>query len=95
MCLAKGSNLSDKLDLGLKNRHIDGSMLLFIYNYQMKTCCWGLSCTTGPCLLMAGSLEDIPVPRIMLDCGSAINIIPLKMLLKLGYTINDLSPTNA
>lgn len=45
-------------------------------------------------LLMAGSLEDIPVSRIMLDCGSAINIIPLKMLLKLGYTINDLSPTN-
>lgn len=45
---------------------------------------------------MAGSLEveDIPVPRIMLDCRSAINIIPLKMLLKLGYTINDLSPTN-
>lgn len=43
---------------------------------------------------MAGSLEDIPVSRIMLDCGSAINIIPLKMLLKLGYTINDLSPTN-
>ena len=62
----------------------------------MKTCCWlGTKLQNQP-LLMAGSLEIeyMPILRIMLDCCSAINIIPLKMLLKLRYTINDPSPTN-
>jgi hypothetical protein len=41
-------------------------------------------------LLMFGEIDDLPINRIMIDGGSAINLLPLRTLKKIGYSKGDL-----
>ena len=45
-------------------------------------------------LLMFGEIEDLPINRIMIDGGSAINLLPLRTLKKIGYSKGDLCRSN-
>ncbi|RWR97187.1 hypothetical protein CKAN_02660400 [Cinnamomum micranthum f. kanehirae] len=45
-------------------------------------------------LFVKGVLAKVKLNRIMLDCGSTVNLIPLKTLLSLGMTVNDLESSN-
>ncbi|TVU40415.1 hypothetical protein EJB05_13879, partial [Eragrostis curvula] len=45
-------------------------------------------------LLMFGDIDDLPTNRIMIDDGSAINLLPLRTLKKIGYSPKDLSRSN-
>jgi len=45
-------------------------------------------------LLVPGDLEDIPVNRIMRDCGSVVNLLPLRTFTRLGYTVRNLTTGN-
>lgn len=45
-------------------------------------------------LLITGELDDMQMSRIMLDEGSAVNILPLRTLKKIGKTAQDLKPSN-
>ena len=42
---------------------------------------------------MRTSIEDKRINRILLDCGSAANLLPLRVLRAIGITPNQLSPT--
>jgi hypothetical protein len=44
--------------------------------------------------LMFGEIDDLPINRIMVDGGSAINLLPLCTLKRIGYSQNDLSRSN-
>lgn len=43
-------------------------------------------------LFVSGSLGGERINRILLDAGSAVNILPIKTFKKLGYTANQLNP---
>jgi len=45
-------------------------------------------------LLVPGDLEDIPVNRIMRDCGPVVNLLPLRTFTRLGYTVRNLTTGN-
>ena len=45
-------------------------------------------------LLMFGEIDVLPINRIMIDGGSAINLLPLRTLKKIGYSKGDLSKSN-
>jgi len=45
-------------------------------------------------LLMFGEIDVLPINRIMIDGGSAINLLPLHTLKKIGYSKGDLSKSN-
>ena len=45
-------------------------------------------------LLMFGEIDVLPTNRIMIDGGSAINLLPLRTLKKIGYSSRDLSKSN-
>ncbi len=45
-------------------------------------------------LLMYGEIDDLPTNRIMVDGGSAINLLPLRTLKKIGYSRRDLNRSN-
>ncbi|KAJ8615256.1 hypothetical protein MRB53_034628 [Persea americana] len=45
-------------------------------------------------LFVKGILAKVKMNRIMLDCGSTVNLIPLKKLLSLGKTVYDLESSN-
>jgi hypothetical protein len=45
-------------------------------------------------LFMFGDIDDLPINRIMVDGGSAINLLPLRTLKKIGYSQKDLSRSN-
>jgi hypothetical protein len=45
-------------------------------------------------LFMFGDIDDLPINRIMIDGGSAINLLPLHTLKKIGYSQRDLSHSN-
>jgi hypothetical protein len=45
-------------------------------------------------LFMFGDIDDLPINRIMVDGGSAINLLPLRTLKKIGYSQRDLSHSN-
>lgn len=45
-------------------------------------------------LYMKGSVGDICITRIFIDCGSAVNLLPLRVLTQLGYSISQLSPSH-
>jgi hypothetical protein len=45
-------------------------------------------------LLMFGEIDDLPINRIMIDGGSAINLLPLRTLKKIGYSKGDLCRSN-
>jgi hypothetical protein len=45
-------------------------------------------------LFMFGDIDDLPINRIMVDAGSAINLLPLHTLKKIGYSQSDLSCSN-
>ena len=45
-------------------------------------------------LLMFGEIDDLPTNRIMIDGGSAINLLPLRTLKRIGYSPKDLSRSN-
>ncbi|CAN0858222.1 hypothetical protein LINGRAHAP2_LOCUS7138 [Linum grandiflorum] len=38
-------------------------------------------------------LDEVPVSRVLVDNGAAVNVMPTRMLKKLGKTVNDLIPT--
>jgi hypothetical protein len=42
-------------------------------------------------LFMFGDIDDLHINRIMVDGGSAINLLPLCILKKMGYSERDLS----
>ena len=43
---------------------------------------------------MFGEIDDMPTNRIMVDGGSAINLLPLRTLKKIGYSVRDLGRSN-
>jgi hypothetical protein len=43
---------------------------------------------------MFGEIDDLPTNRIMIDGGSAINLLPLRILKRIGYSTKDLSRSN-
>jgi hypothetical protein len=45
-------------------------------------------------LLMLGEIDDLVINRIMIDGGSAINLLPLRTLKRIGYSAGDLSQSN-
>jgi hypothetical protein len=45
-------------------------------------------------LFMFADIDDLPINRIMVDVGSAINLLPLHTLKKIGYSQRDLSCSN-
>ncbi|KAM0855442.1 hypothetical protein ACQ4PT_049771 [Festuca glaucescens] len=45
-------------------------------------------------LLMYGEIDVLPINRIMIDGGSAINLLPLRTLNKIGYSKRDLNKSN-
>jgi hypothetical protein len=45
-------------------------------------------------LLMFGEIDDLAINRIMIDGGSAINLLPLRTLKKIGYSKGDLCRSN-
>jgi hypothetical protein len=45
-------------------------------------------------LFIFGDIDDLPINRIMVDGGSAINLFPLRTLKKIGYSQRDLSRSN-
>jgi hypothetical protein len=45
-------------------------------------------------LFMFGDIDDLHINRIMVDGGSAINLLPLCTLKKIGYSQRDLSLSN-
>jgi hypothetical protein len=45
-------------------------------------------------LFMFGDIDDLPINRIMVDGGSAINLLPLHTLKKIGYSQRELSHSN-
>ncbi|KAK1614458.1 hypothetical protein QYE76_019975 [Lolium multiflorum] len=45
-------------------------------------------------LLMYGEIDVLPTNRIMIDGGSAINLLPLRTLNKIGYSKRDLNKSN-
>ena len=45
-------------------------------------------------LLMFGEIDDLPINRIMIDGGLAINLLPLRTLKKIGYSKGDLCRSN-
>uniref|UniRef100_J3MCF0 RNA-directed DNA polymerase n=1 Tax=Oryza brachyantha TaxID=4533 RepID=J3MCF0_ORYBR len=45
-------------------------------------------------LLMYGQIDDLSINRIMVDGGSAINLLPLRTLERIGYSRGDLSRSN-
>lgn len=44
-------------------------------------------------LYVTGRIGDKRINRILLDCGSAVNLLPLRVLRAIGITPNQLSPT--
>jgi len=44
-------------------------------------------------LYVIGMIRDKRINRILLDCGSAVNLLPLRVLRAMGITPNQLSPT--
>ncbi|XP_066379775.1 uncharacterized protein [Miscanthus floridulus] len=45
-------------------------------------------------LFMLGEIDDLPINRIMIDGGSAINLLPMRTLKKIGYSKGDLCHSN-
>ncbi|CAL9000754.1 unnamed protein product, partial [Prunus brigantina] len=44
-------------------------------------------------LFIMENLGGIPIPKVMVDRGAAINLLPHRVLIKMGRTENDLIPT--
>lgn len=45
-------------------------------------------------LFISGYLNGLEITRIMIDGGSAVNLLPLRMLKRLGIAIHRLAPSN-
>lgn len=45
-------------------------------------------------LFISGYLNGLEIRRIMIDGGSAVNLLPLRMLKRLGIAIHRLAPSN-
>ncbi|KAJ0082172.1 hypothetical protein Patl1_11122 [Pistacia atlantica] len=45
-------------------------------------------------LFISGYLNGLEITRIMIDGGSAVNLLPLRMLKRLGIAIQRLAPSN-
>ncbi|CAI0509624.1 unnamed protein product [Linum tenue] len=44
-------------------------------------------------LYIRATLDDVPMSRVLVDNGAAVNVMPTRMLKKLGKNTNDLIPT--
>jgi len=44
-------------------------------------------------LYIEGNIGAAHLRRVLIDSGSAVNILPVRSLTRAGYTINDLEPT--
>ncbi|KAL2533510.1 Uncharacterized protein Adt_06861 [Abeliophyllum distichum] len=45
-------------------------------------------------LYVSGYIRECKLYRIMIDCGSAVNIMPIKTMKKIGINVGDLSKSN-
>ncbi|KAL2472117.1 Uncharacterized protein Adt_40253 [Abeliophyllum distichum] len=45
-------------------------------------------------LYVSGYIRECKLHRIMIDCGSAVNIMPIKTMKKIGINVGDLSKSN-
>ncbi|KAL2532074.1 Uncharacterized protein Adt_05425 [Abeliophyllum distichum] len=45
-------------------------------------------------LYVSGYIRECKLHRIMIDCGSAVNIMPIKIMKKIGINVGDLSKSN-
>ncbi|KAL2498281.1 Uncharacterized protein Adt_23831 [Abeliophyllum distichum] len=45
-------------------------------------------------LYVSGYIQECKLYRIMIDCGSAVNIMPIKTMKKIGINVSDLSKSN-
>ncbi|KAM1158439.1 hypothetical protein ACFXTH_031811 [Malus domestica] len=45
-------------------------------------------------IYVAAHLEGVPFKRILIDGGSAVNVLPAKQMMKMGRRIEDLIPTD-
>lgn len=45
-------------------------------------------------LFITANFGGVPIPKVMVDGGAAINLLPHRMLSKMGRTENDLIPTH-
>jgi len=57
----------------------------------MRASSWGLQITMGSCA--SGMIEERRINRILLDCGSVVNLLPLRVLKAIVITPNQLSLT--
>jgi len=44
-------------------------------------------------LYIAGDIKNVTINRILLDCGSAVNLLPFKTLKMVGLSVSQLTPT--
>ena len=54
----------------------------------------GLIKHNRPLLFISGYLNGLEITRIMIDGGSAVNLLPLRMLKRLAIAIHRLAPSN-
>lgn len=45
-------------------------------------------------LFITGKVEDVPINKILVDCGATVNLMPHRMLRKIGKYDTDAKPHN-